>query len=284
MYRTLIIYESKYGFTETVVKNLTFILGPAQFCKADDFRPEYKDFDFFVIGVPIYKQTVDAKIAKFITDNAPWLMEKKIALFCTCQADDPGKPYLKPFVTLLGESIVNAAEINNQYNLEKIVGYALKVKKLQEDLNKKMPVAELKPYIDDFLRTHNTCTLSTAHLNRLRSTPMEYTYKDGYMYFITEGGKKYANLLINNHVSIASYDNLVNWSSLAGIQLSGLAELVDYGSEKYLDIIRLKKLKPEKILAMPVRINVIQVKLLKAEYLNARFKPLGYAVRQFFTF
>lgn len=284
MYRTLIVYESKHGFTETVVKNLTFILGPAQFCKSEDFRPEYMDFDFFIIGVPVYGQNVNAEVAQFITDNASWLKEKKIALFCTCPVDVPGRQQLKPFETLLGESVVNVAEINNHCNLEKVVDYALKVKELQEELNKKMPVSVLKPYIDDFLRIHNTCTLTTGHLNRLRSTPMEYTYKDGYMYFITEGGKKYANLLLNNHVAIASYDNLVNWSSLAGIQLSGVAQMVDYGSEKYTEIIRLKKLNLEKTLAMPIRMNVIQVKLLRAEYLNAQFTQLGYAVRQFFTF
>jgi len=113
---------------------------------------------------------------------------------------------------------------------------------------------------------------------------MEYTYRNGYMYFLTEGGRKYANLLLNNQVTIATYDNLVNWSSLMGIQLSGTAEMVEYASDKYLDILRLKKLNPEKILGMRVRMNVFQVKLDKAEYLNARFKQLGYDVRQYLTF
>jgi len=48
MQRTLLIYESKYGATEKIVKYLTPILGPANYCTTDQFNDSHRNFDFFV--------------------------------------------------------------------------------------------------------------------------------------------------------------------------------------------------------------------------------------------
>ena len=73
MQRTLIIYESKYGTTEKIAKNLSLILGPANYCTPDGFRDEYKEFDFFVIGSPIYSGKFHPKITRLAEENQDWL-------------------------------------------------------------------------------------------------------------------------------------------------------------------------------------------------------------------
>ncbi len=48
-----------------------------------------------------------------------------------------------------------------------------------------------------------------------------FTKKDGFIYFISEGGEKFANILMNPNVSMAIYENYDRMDNLAGMQLWG---------------------------------------------------------------
>ena len=69
MQKTLIIFESKYGTTEKIAKYISMVLGPAKYCRTDELSNNDKDFDFIVIGSPIYSGKPHPKICQFIKDN-----------------------------------------------------------------------------------------------------------------------------------------------------------------------------------------------------------------------
>ena len=70
------------------------------------------------------------------------------------------------------------------------------------------------------------------------------------MYFITEGGEKFANILLNNMVSISVYENYESMMKLAGMQITGRASIVDCNSQEYMDILGIKGINSEHIKAL----------------------------------
>lgn len=79
MQRTLLIYESKYGTTKKIARYLSMILGPAKYCRTNEFGDLYKDFDFIVIGSPVYSGKLEPKIYEFVENNLDWLKKKSVA-------------------------------------------------------------------------------------------------------------------------------------------------------------------------------------------------------------
>ncbi len=309
MQKTLIIYESKYGTTEKIVKYLSLILGPAKYCKTTEFKEEYKNFDLIILGTPIYSGLIMPKITFFIEQNIDWLKTKKIALFCTCISRKDGDENLSKLEKIIGNVLSKKAlggilklnkldeqdslalkefsekigfnfdDIDN-FNLEEVITYGLELKSLKDDLMPAMPSIILKKAVDEFLNTHNTCTLSTSYKERVRSTPIEYNYNKGFIYLISEGGEKFANLLLNNKVSLAVYDEYSRMNNLAGMQITGISSLIDKYEKEYKDIIDMKGLKLEFINNMPFNLNIIKIKILKIEFLYSKFKKMGYEPRQ----
>lgn len=313
MEKTLIIYESKYGTTEKIAKYLSLVLGPAKYCKTSEFKDEFKDFDLILIGSPIYSGKIVPKIADFIEKNINWLKTKKIALFCTGISIRDENENLNKLEKILGKVINKRAlggilknnkldeedskalkefsekigftfeDIDN-FNLEDIINYGLELKSLKDDLTPLMPSLQLKNLIEEFLDSHNTFTLSTSHKERVRSTPIEYTYNNGYIYLISEGGEKFANLIFNNNVSIAVYEDYIGMNKLAGMQITGIASLIEKNEDEYKDVIAMKGLNLNFINNMNVNMNIIKIKILKIEFLYSKFKEMGYEPKQIFIF
>lgn len=286
MKSTLLIYEDKHELTEKMIKNMALILGPARYCKVNEFKIQYKEFDFFVISLYIHEGSIDEEVKKFLTENSDWLKLKNIALFCTASSDI-SKDCFKELENLLGDSIVleeNFSVNKSDYKLEEIIKFAVKVKQIRDSCSKLMDREKLKPQIEKFLTSHNTCTLCTASSISVRGTPIEYTYKDGNIYFLTEGGEKFANILLNPEVSIAVYDSYESMSRLAGIQISGRAELVECYCSEYLGILKDKGINPEALKKYSIIMNMLKVKLDKAEFLYSGFKNTGEQSKQIYTF
>jgi uncharacterized protein YhbP (UPF0306 family) len=147
-----------------------------------------------------------------------------------------------------------------------------------------MPKEHLKSQVEAFLIAHNTCTLATASRNRVRATPIEYAYRNGCMYMLTEGGRKFANLIVNPEVSLAVYDEYESMATIAGMQISGTASMVGPEDQEFGDVLRMKGLRPSRLAALPIALTVIKVKLKRVEFLNAKFKAKGYGISQIFTF
>lgn len=312
MQRTVIIYESKYGTTEKTAKYLSLILGPATYCKTTEFKEEYKDFDFIIIGSPVYSGRFLPKITKFLNENIKWLNEKNIALFSISLSIKDGKENLIAIEKLMKNVVskkalggkldlnqlnkkdsdalkifseqigIELGDVNN-FNLEDLVNYALELKALKENLIPKYSTDELKDMMIEFLSNHNTCTLSTSYNERVRSTPIEYNYFNGHIYLLSEGGEKFANILLNNNVSLAVYEDYTTMNNLAGMQITGKASLIE-NKEEYDQIIQNKGLNPEFIARMPVNMNILKIKIEKIEFLYSKFKKMGYEAKQTLNF
>ena len=309
MKKTLIIYESKYGTTEKVSKYLSLVLGPASYCKTSEFSDQFKDFDFIIIGSPIYKGELDPRVSKFVHENLNWLKNRQVALFCTCLNIKDGNESLEK----IGNEIGNVSDVRalggvlklddltdedskalekfsemvgfdlkdmNKFNLDNVIDYALKLKNIKDELIEKIPQTKLKAEIEEFLFSHNTCTLSTSYKERVRSTPIEYNYHDGSIYLLSEGGEKFANILLNNKVSMAIYEDYTGMNNLAGMQITGHADIILKDEDEYEKVLQVKGLNPEYIKKMPVNLNIIKVKIEKIEFLYSKFKNMGYEARQ----
>jgi nitroimidazol reductase NimA-like FMN-containing flavoprotein (pyridoxamine 5'-phosphate oxidase superfamily)/flavodoxin len=314
MQKTLILFESKHSSTEETAKILALILGPAKTCPVDKFKDRFMGFDLFVIGTPILSGEIDPKIAQFVQNNIPWLKDKNTALFCLCLDPGEGEAALERLRRLLGHKVIGWKAFGGTQELDKleeeagqtlkafyektglplesvdsslkedIVEFALELKRARDRLARSMSSEELKPYVEDFLKKHNTCTLSTASAGRARATPIEYSYHDGKLYMLSEGGEKFAGILLNSRVSLAVYDDYQGMDKLAGMQITGRASLVGPGDQEYQDVLRLEGHSPEKIAALPFALNMIRVEMERVEFLNADFKKMGQDVRQVLFF
>ncbi len=72
----------------------------------------------------------------------------------------------------------------------------------------KVEPEKLKKNIIDFLENHNVMALATACGDIVRNTPVEYRYKDGALYFLSEGGQKFNGLEVNKNVCCAIFDQM----------------------------------------------------------------------------
>lgn len=282
--RTLVVYNSRFGTTYEIAKKIALILGPSKVCKCDEKNFDIKDYDFIVFGTPVYNGSIDENIIKFILKNYDLIKGKKCAAFCCCINQKDKEKYFKPLKEVLGESLIYIESIDNK-NIDEIIDFALKLKHMKEDmLTNSIPKAKLKFYIEEFLNCHTTCTLSTSSYKRVRGTPIEYNYKNNHIYLLTEGGEKFCNLLKNCSVSLSIYDNFQGMGKLAGMQIDGQAFLIDEKSREYKDILNLKGVSFENIIKLPITMNIIKIKLLKAEFIYYKFKSLGYDSKQIYYF
>ncbi|WP_321421747.1 flavodoxin domain-containing protein [uncultured Methanobacterium sp.] len=311
MQRTLLIYESKYGATEKIVKYLAPVLGPANYCTTDQFKDSYRDFDFIVIGSPVYSGKLDPEIYNFIENNREWLNDKPLALFSVSLSPEDGMNNLDEIsgnikntvskkalggtlkLSAMTEEDSKALDIFSQqvgfplkdmdnFNLEEVTSYALELKEIKENLIP--PAPQREEFIDKFLTSHNTCTLSTSYQNRVRSTPIEYNYFNGFIYLLSEGGEKFANLPLNNQVSVAVYEDYTGFNNLAGMQITGTSEIISEDTPEYEDVLRMKGLKIDFIKRNPVKMNMIKITISKVEFLYSEFKKLGYEAKQIQNF
>jgi len=279
--RTLIIYESENETTEKMVKYLSLIMGPAKVCRVEEFSETYKYFDLYIIGSPIYENKLDGKILKFTEDNIGWLKEKKVALFCDCLEKDAEGKYLKPLNQILKDKVIYSKAISDE---KEIIKFALLLKEISIRFKKKVPEETVKGLLETFLHSHNTCTLCTANEGNVRGTAIEYFYKKGHVYMLTEGGEKFANILLNPNVSICIYSYHKNMSKLNGIQANGYASLVDMNSKEYSEIVGRRGIRSEQLNVFPAYLNLLKVKLNKAEYYSYKFSDMGYEARQDYIF
>lgn len=310
MVKALVLYESRYGSTERAAKELALIIGPAKACRLKEFKGDIRTYDFVVICSPVYSECIDEGMLRFVEANAGVLSKKKVVLLCVCMAEGIADRYLEPFSKLLGDSVVLKAAVAGEIrslqlngtdralverfygraetssgilgkpDKERFVELALRIKALKDEGFKAMDNDLLLKYAEDFLLSHNTCVLATGTGSRVRATPIEYALMDGCIYILTEGGEKFANIMLNSNVSMGICDAYKSMSELGGMQISGTARIVEPGCGEYKRVLGLKKLDYEKISSMPIALNMLKIEIKKAEFLWSGFGRLGYDIKQ----
>ena len=308
MNKTLFVYETKYGSTRDIVQKLALILGPCAIITPPDFCDRYTDFDSVVIGSPIYSEQLLPEIQQFISSKLEWLRTKNVALF-TVGLSPSAKGFFSNILNVLGDCVVwtgsfggvlnpavlDEADANAIKRFGELTGFSIAYKDCRDDSaladkavalkralknSLTMPENELRKRIDAFLTGHNTCALCTGSGDRVRATPIEYTYTGGALYFLSEGGEKFAHLLVNPSVAIAVFDPYEGFQKLAGLQISGIAEIIPSDSNEYAQILTVKGLNYTKIKDLPVALNMIKVRLTGCEFLSSELGRAGYGVRQ----
>ncbi len=313
MLKTLIIYESRYGFTEEIARNLSLVLGPAFCCRASQFKGNLEEYDYIVICTPIYSESVDPEISDYVSLNLDNIQKKKVILLCTCLYENADQ-YLKSLRNQLGDSVVLSAAIGSEliidrlsdadhkklkqfcektgfplkdvrnFNKEKFITLALEIKKIKDQSYRNViEEKDIDKSIDDFIKNHNTCALATGYGETVRATPIEYTYVNGFIYLLSEGGEKFANLILNKNVSLCIYDEYKGMNELAGMQISGEAELIGIGNDEYISVIQRKGLDSNKISSMSISLNMIKITIKKIEFLWSEFAKMGYDIKQVVT-
>ena len=309
MNRTLIVYSSKYGSTKEIAWKLARVLGPASIITPSEFCAQHREFESVVIGSPIYREQVLPEISDFVANHFEWLRTKPVGLFASALVSSPA--YLREFEELLGHSVVwtgffggkidessldakDLASIRRFLTMvtvpsldsmddRALAEQAIALKRALKNA-RSMPEAELRSHIMKFLLSHNTCTLCTGHDNEVRATPIEYSCKDGALYLLSEGGEKFAHLLLNPRVSVAVYDAYSGFSRLCGLQISGVAQIVPAQCEEYYEALLLKGLNREQLKKLPVTLHVIRIDLETCEFLCSDLAKDGCEIKQTILF
>ena len=169
------------------------------------------------------------------------------------------------------------------YKEEEVIQYSMKLKYLAEKIIVPLNHEKLKIAIDEFLSSHNTCTLATCHLDSVRSTPIEYSYYNGFLYLLTEGGEKFANILLNKNVSVSIYEDYNGMNNIKRMQITGHAVIIK-DDEEFDGVLEFKGLNIEFIRSMSIKMNIVKIIPDKIEYLNSQFKTNGYNAKQIYNY
>ena len=150
----------------------------------------------------------------------------------------------------------------------------------KEEEADQMDRAVLLAQIDKFICAHNTCVVATGYCDFIRCTPMEYNYKDGKFWLLSEGGLKFRGLECNKNVCLAIHDGYSGFNQLSGMQISGIAELTEPWSGEYNDFLAFKKIPTENLKKMSTILHLIKVTPTRIDFLCSEFKKLGFDPRQ----
>jgi uncharacterized protein YhbP (UPF0306 family) len=144
----------------------------------------------------------------------------------------------------------------------------------------KMDREELLQRIETFLSKHKVCALATGTGDFVRCTPIEYNYVGGFFYLFSEGGLKFKALEKNKNVCLAIFEENFTFGKLAGLQVTGRAEIVEPWSDEYIKIAEYKKIPIEALKKLPEPMNLIKIVPTVYDFLSSDLKKEGYSSRQ----
>lgn len=156
--------------------------------------------------------------------------------------------------------------------------------KVKDEQNTKMDKASLLKAMDEYIFANDTCALATGSSTFVRCTPIEYTYHNGAFWMFTEGGEKFIGLEDNKNVCIAIYDKYDGFHNLKGMQIMGIADVIEPFSKEYIVAAEFKKIPIEALKKLPKPMNLIKVLPKHIDFLNSDFKKSGFSSRQCIDF
>lgn len=150
-----------------------------------------------------------------------------------------------------------------------------------------MPADELRQAFERFVSERDTCALATGAGDRVRCTPLEYSWRDGAFWIFSEGGQKFYGLARNPQVSLAVFDPYSGFGKIRSAQVSGTAEVVDPASDEFAAAVAEKGVPAGGVAKLAARVikfanmlHLIKVVPEQVDYLDSALKKRGYATRQ----
>ena len=142
----------------------------------------------------------------------------------------------------------------------------------------KVPEAELRNAIEDFIKARNTCALAIADGDFVRCTPLTYKYRAGKFVIFSEGGLKFRALRKNKHAALAIYDEYKGPGSAKSLQVAGIATVIGADDPDYTE--RLESLGINAAHMAKLRLTLILITPTTLEYLDSTLKDTGFSPRQ----
>jgi hypothetical protein len=280
--RTLIIFETSRDANLAAIRKMALILGPAKSCGPLTFKTEMAEaYDVFVLGGDLNEKGLPLGLAGFLTANRAWLRKKPVQLFGL--TPDPARDrhvLEKEAGEIGGVRCCLVASGESGPALPDLVEAALEMRAAKNLYAKTMPREELKKRVEAILASEPYLVLCTGAGARVRGTTIGYRYLDGTVYAFCEGSEKYANLLLNPNVSLAVW----TLPEKEGLQVSGVAEIVYPGTEAYRQYCLKLGRDPVRYNNLAFQLNLVVIRLQKAEYYLAALKDEGYEGKLTYNF
>ena len=156
---------------------------------------------------------------------------------------------------------------------------AMHWKELDRESVKEEPTL-LKKEIEAYIQENSTCALATGYGYYVRCTPIEYTYQEEAFWMFSEGGEKFVGLEKNENVCLAIFDKYEGFGNLKGMQIMGVAQMIEPFTKEYLKAAEFKKIPVETLKKLSKPMNLIKVIPKDIIFLNSEFTKEGYSSRQ----
>ncbi|MDY2626612.1 MAG: pyridoxamine 5'-phosphate oxidase family protein [Coriobacteriales bacterium] len=151
----------------------------------------------------------------------------------------------------------------------------------EKDRNtEKMPDDQLRQWVDSFLARHNTLALATASTSGVRCTPLEYTWKNGAIVIVSEGGEKFAHLKENPQVGVAIFDPYTGFGALSSVQVSGSARIDRLDVDSIDELAEWVPYPADTFRKLDHPMYLIRIEPARIDVLSSSFKDLDYDARQ----
>ena len=289
MNRTLVVYAHDRSFAADLARVAGMILGPSRVTDQGSLRAPDRAAAFVVI---VDDEGPDMPFATaFTAGNEAWLRLARVALVSVHAPSDAAVLLIS---RCLGapdvlRTVVPPAEQHSpsrvgRDSMEDTAAQILALDRARKSLAPAMPREDLLGAVEDYLDAHQTCVLAVASRGEVRAVPIEYSYENGHVYMITEGGEKLGHVLASPSVALTIFEPDQAWEALSGVLLTGRGRVHAPGSEEHARLMARGGLTPAQLDGLPAQLFVLDVTLHEAELVDARLREKGYPMRQTLVF
>lgn len=280
MNSTLILYENHSNYTKEILNKISTIISNSKVQKVSEKNNNTDNYSNILIAICVYDEN-QFNLYESLKEYNIDFKDKKLVIVCIGSPKEDVNQYISTIQEITNKSDLYYyfIDISNNKN-ENITKAAINIKKYIEKPKKRLPKEELKNYIGEYIKENNTLVLATGKEDFVRATPIEYIYYKNKFYMITEGGLKFVGIYENRNVSMGIYKDYKNMNDIQGMQITGTCEIIKKDSEEYKEILNVKGINIENLENLPVTMNMIKVKPTKYEFIDSKFKKMGYDVKQ----
>lgn len=280
MNSTLILHANNSNYTKEILNKISTIISNSKVQEVSEKNNNTDNYSNIIIAICVYDEN-QFNLYKSLKEYNIDFKDKKLVIVCIGKQKEDVNQYISTIQEITNKSDLyyHFIDIFNNKN-DNITNAAINIKKYIEKPKKRLPKEELKSYIGEYIKENNTLVLATGKEDFIRATPIEYIYYKNKFYMITEGGLKFVGIYENRNVSMGIYKDYKNMNDIQGMQISGTCEVIERDSEEYKEILNVKGINIENLEKLPVTMNMIKVNPTKYEFIDSKFKQMGYDVKQ----